>query len=1025
MTIAPEIGPVLFIHAPCWGTMGPPTGAACVSGYLQANGIPLEVCDLNVEFRHHLGPDHGELWRAESYRTWELMPHFRQQILPLMESWLGAEVERLAELKPAVACFSTSVSNVLCTMELARRLKLRVPGLRNILGGPQMRFSEGALHLPPGLQRPCRDDPGVLDAVVLGEGERTTLELVQRALAGRPLKGIAGAVTLDDGAFGRYLPRPEVEHLDDLGWPSFEGYQLDRYDQRFLPLILSRGCRNRCRFCNEHVQQDTLQFRDGAKVFEEVCEHQDRYGTEIFIFADLTVTSAMDELLRFSDQIIASGRRIKWSAQASPVRHLTNPDIARRLRQSGCDYLNFGIESFSSRVLGLMSKPFSLGQAEEVLRVCHEAGIGTEVNLVIGFPGETEQDLQVTLDGLSRNAPHITTVVSVAECLIAPAAELERLAPRLGVELPERGQFMHWRMPGNTHEVRLQRVIRTLKYIRELGLTVDRTHQYDENLSAQKSADRRTNRGWMQANMDLPAEPSEAGQSFAADAVQEGASPHPLPPAPRHGLRTGASMALLLGKRGLELWRGDAQLTRGPGIILDLNLGKGEHFGSCDTPAIQIQRPDSVLLFWDQDTATGSPAGTTETRLFMCISVAQPCAFDLEVSAEVQDPGPAVRLRAGLCLHALLPAPAPAQLLFSEESWQPERERDIYLEAITHWQEATLPRDQITARLQLSVPPSETPLIPERSGGAQPAILPPASSDGPALELAQVRLLPLVPNRGLTDGRYLAQGQGLRLLLWIYCRAQVPSPLVRFQLHDHNELLLVGLNNYRAGVTIPTAAGSLVRVDALLTTLPLAPGSYLASIALCSGEGGDAEVYALRETAYDVHVAGSPGPTQAPLIPPDSWMEPFYPPEEEWPGPGIRVRPMPGAPVERGTLAAGQPLDLELDIPREATGMVEPTCLELQLSTEAGRELAWWRVDLPPGDHRCLRFHTGDLRLLQGQYRLLLRRPTAPPHEGSFSFGVHSPLDAGGGILHAPFTMAASLVCPPEPSPPPGPATRP
>ena len=660
-TDPPEPVDVVFIIPPCWGVDAPPSGASYVSGYLQDQGYKVQLRDINVELYHHLGSDYEHLWKQESYRIWELAGPFYESILPKFDKWLEEVVESIAVFKPKVACLSINVASVIFAVHFAQLLKQRIPGLRTIFGGNQCRFGVGASHLPPGLFGPSLRLMGLVDAVVLGEGEQVAHELVMRIMAGQPLVNVPGAITIDDGFYGNFLHKPENPDLDALGHPNFEGYPLDLYREQHLPMLLSRGCRFRCAFCNERMQFEGFRSRSGDKVFEEVALHQDRYGTELFHFCDLVINGAPQELLQFARRVAESGRNIYWSSQAVIHKALLDDELVSFLAKGGADHFIYGVESFSEKVMKLMGKPYPAQLVDEVLKNCAKNGLGSVINIIVGFPGETEKELEETVEGLKRNAPYINMVSSVGECLVPPGSILEQRFKEYGLTFPEEDRFIHWSMPDNTHDIRLERLQRILDVLAELGLGYYKTTRYDEAL--QENLDEKQEPRFMPEVMSLSPGPdrSTASYSFVSSTVEEPAGPSlngtadaavgdpgwvfsPITPMPKpYMLLEGQYSQVRLGGRSMDFFYRKHLISRGPGLLVRLIFDDGRVLKSDGGFWSYVHQEDRVLAFCDW----GDPA------VQLCFRVGQEIddCYQVETSLQFQEPGGVAEIQIGVDLY--------------------------------------------------------------------------------------------------------------------------------------------------------------------------------------------------------------------------------------------------------------------------------------------------------------------------------------------------------------------------------------
>jgi len=151
-------------------------------------------------------------------------------------------------------------------------------------------------------------------------------------------------------------------------------------------------------------------------------------------------------------------------------------DLLRMIRTSGFTIALIGVESGSAATLRGMHKRHTPELAAAFVRRCHEAGIRTELNFIVGFPTETEEHFEETLRFIRENRPHIDMVLSAATCSLFPSELLEH-HQEYGIVIEDGDGQTSWRLRdgSNTYEVRLQRLNRLLDLCGELGLRGDLT----------------------------------------------------------------------------------------------------------------------------------------------------------------------------------------------------------------------------------------------------------------------------------------------------------------------------------------------------------------------------------------------------------------------------------------------------------------------------------------------------------------------------------------------------------------------
>lgn len=290
----------------------------------------------------------------------------------------------LAEQPDLVGMSLVVPTQILPVLTMGWLLKSREPELPIVLGGNICTRLADVLPGRPGLFR-------YFDAAVIKEGEGPLLALVEAVASGTGWSRVPNLIYADSEAV-RVTPLAEPVNINELPAPDFDGLPLDRYlaPARSLPLYSCRGCYwGKCAFCNIHVGYARFRPRKPELVISDMIELKQRYGAEIINLVDEATPLA--SLSAIADGLTAEGLDVDWTTHARFERGLT-PELARRLRKSGCTALYFGLEAGSGRVLDLMDRGIDLDVASRVLETVHNAGLVTHMNIIIGFPGETEAE---------------------------------------------------------------------------------------------------------------------------------------------------------------------------------------------------------------------------------------------------------------------------------------------------------------------------------------------------------------------------------------------------------------------------------------------------------------------------------------------------------------------------------------------------------------------------------------------------------------------------------------------------------
>lgn len=178
-----------------------------------------------------------------------------------------------------------------------------------------------------------------------------------------------------------------------------------RYDILVLPYLFIRGCPNRCAFCSLGVSPYY-----GVKKPEEVAHDLKRlskkYKTKYFFFINTSINPKYVYTEKLIDELQKYDVSILWSDCANFSE--MDSKLLEGLKEVGAVKLLFGIESASPSVLKYIEKPFfTIEHAEKILKKVYELGIWGELDLICGFPYETERDVNLTIEFIRKNIEYI------------------------------------------------------------------------------------------------------------------------------------------------------------------------------------------------------------------------------------------------------------------------------------------------------------------------------------------------------------------------------------------------------------------------------------------------------------------------------------------------------------------------------------------------------------------------------------------------------------------------------------------
>ena len=244
--------------------------------------------------------------------------------------------------------------------------------------------------------------------VVRGEGEDALCELAAVIDGTRAADGVAGLSWIDRGMIRHNADRPFNNELDRLAPPLAA---LDLFDPAWygattaLPpagLLSSRGCPQACTFCSNDVTGRRFRYRSAHSVAAEVALVRDRFAMPAFSFFDDSFAVGKRRVRELCDAIIGIGTQVFWTCTAHPA-HLDR-DVLADMHRAGCGGLDIGMESADPGMLVRIGKGVTVGRVLDVLGWARDLGIHTVVNLMFGWPDETDDELGATIDFLDRAA---------------------------------------------------------------------------------------------------------------------------------------------------------------------------------------------------------------------------------------------------------------------------------------------------------------------------------------------------------------------------------------------------------------------------------------------------------------------------------------------------------------------------------------------------------------------------------------------------------------------------------------------
>jgi radical SAM superfamily enzyme YgiQ (UPF0313 family) len=322
-------------------------------------------------------------------------------------------------------------------------------------------------------------DQNLIDYWILGEGEEAFVQL---------LIGDITTAQINTESFNSLI------NFDMVPTPNFEKFNLDRYTsngKKIAPIEGSRGCVRKCTFCDINSIWPKFKYRDGEKIADEILFLQQKYKIDHFWFNDSLINGSMKAFRDFITHLAKNRKSdITWSSQAI-VRSQSSRDRSdfEMMKASGCSALAVGLESFSEQVRFHMGKPFTDDDLDKFLNLAQEFNISIILLLIVGYPTETQQDIDHALKQLEKYS-YLADDGTISFLRIGNMMTMGGDIPimkqinQLNIEFdPSKPRHLYWTRGDNTLEKRIQWRIDIEDQARYLGYNcLDKEMQVEQTM---------------------------------------------------------------------------------------------------------------------------------------------------------------------------------------------------------------------------------------------------------------------------------------------------------------------------------------------------------------------------------------------------------------------------------------------------------------------------------------------------------------------------------------------------------------
>lgn len=303
-------------------------------------------------------------------------------------------VARLVDLSPDVIGFGGMVTRYRLVKDIAHEVRSLLPGVFMIAG------NSGATTVPELYLRNCN-----LNAVVLGEGENTTLELCRSLEEKQDWTEVPGLAYLNnEGIFRTSSPRQLIENLDSIPLPAWDLFPIENYiasydhrqkSVRHLEVVASRGCPFNCVYCYR-IYGRTVRRRSPESIVSEIEILRNEYHIEYTGFPDDLFTSNREFVMETCRLLKERVSGINWSCLGRV--NTVDREMLQAMKDAGCDWISYGIESGDDEMLARMNRGVTADECLNAMNLTRSVGIHAEGSFMIGMFGETRESVANTVD---------------------------------------------------------------------------------------------------------------------------------------------------------------------------------------------------------------------------------------------------------------------------------------------------------------------------------------------------------------------------------------------------------------------------------------------------------------------------------------------------------------------------------------------------------------------------------------------------------------------------------------------------
>ena len=361
-------------------------------GYLAATLKKETDCQVSVYDADF--PDHIHRLKNKELTTFGFDNYLKNLNDPAADIWQQI-LKIIKKQNPDLVGITSNTQNFKSTLNIAKLIKTYNKKIPIIVGGPH-----------PSLDGPASINNPYIDICVQGEGEKTIVELINALKNKKNLKTIKGICFKKNKKIIQNPPREFIPNLDSLPFPhQYIPKTLINYKKypliSFRGIFATRGCPNNCMFCgSKNIWSRHTRYRSPQNIIKEIT-NLTKYGHQYIRFEDDTFGGMNKQYIdNLCNLMIKKCPGLKWECEMN-VSAVTESTISL-MKKAGCRSIQLGIESGNNQILKEIHKNITIEQAISASKIIKNHNILLEVFFMVGFPQETENSLNDTLNAINK-----------------------------------------------------------------------------------------------------------------------------------------------------------------------------------------------------------------------------------------------------------------------------------------------------------------------------------------------------------------------------------------------------------------------------------------------------------------------------------------------------------------------------------------------------------------------------------------------------------------------------------------------